>query len=53
MVAIELSSIGEKTNVLLTQDKNENEQNKEDSENNWKMMLSSLKKLLEKEVTSK
>ena len=37
----------EKTMVTLTQDNNPDEKTKDHSEKNWKMMLTSLKKLLE------
>jgi len=47
-VTIKLTSDGATTIVLLTQDNNETEQEREHSEQNWKMMLDSLKKLLEK-----
>ena len=47
-VTIKLTSDGASTIVLLTQDNNETEQEREHSEQNWKMMLDSLKKLLEK-----
>jgi uncharacterized protein YndB with AHSA1/START domain len=46
-VTIELSEKGNQTKVRLTQDKNTNEEAKQHSENNWKMMLGELKKLLE------
>ncbi len=47
-VTIELVSHGVETAVSLSQDNNETEQAREHSEENWKMMLASLKKLLEK-----
>jgi uncharacterized protein YndB with AHSA1/START domain len=47
-VTIELVSDGAETAVSLSQDNNETEQAREHSEENWKMMLASLKKLLEK-----
>jgi len=47
-VTIELVSHGVETTVSLSQDNNETEQTREHSEKNWKMMLASLKKLLEK-----
>ncbi len=47
-VTIELVSHGVETAVLLSQDNNETEQAREHSEENWKTMLASLKKLLEK-----
>lgn len=47
-VTIELSSKGTQTLVSLSQDNNTTEQDREHSEKNWKMMLTGLKKLLEK-----
>jgi uncharacterized protein YndB with AHSA1/START domain len=47
-VTIELVSNGVSTTVLLSQDNNETAQEREHSEQNWKMMLDALKKLLEK-----
>lgn len=47
-VTIELSSEGTQTLVTLSQDNNASEQARKHSEKNWKMMLASLKKLLEK-----
>jgi uncharacterized protein YndB with AHSA1/START domain len=47
-VTVELVSDGASTTVLLSQDNNETEQEREHSEQNWKMMLDSLKTLLEK-----
>ena len=47
-VTIELVSHGVETAVSLSQDNNETEQAREHSEENWKMMLDGLKKLLEK-----
>jgi uncharacterized protein YndB with AHSA1/START domain len=46
-VTITLSAEGKATNVSLSQDHNLDEQAREHSEQNWKMMLSSLKTLLE------
>jgi len=46
-VTIELSPKGAGTLVTLTQDKNATEDEREHSEQNWGMMLSSLKKVLE------
>ncbi len=46
-VTIELSAEGEKTRILLLQDNNPDEQARKHSEKNWKMMLASLKTLLE------
>jgi uncharacterized protein YndB with AHSA1/START domain len=47
-VTIELVSHGVETAISLSQDNNETDQAREHSEENWKMMLASLKKLLEK-----
>jgi len=47
-VTVELSNQGNQTAILLSQDNNADEQDREHSEKNWKMMLESLKKLLEK-----
>lgn len=47
-VTIELSGEGARTHVSLSQDNNPTEQVRGHSEKNWKMMLASLKKLLEK-----
>jgi uncharacterized protein YndB with AHSA1/START domain len=47
-VTIELSNDGEKTVVSLSQDGNATEEAREHSEQNWKIMLDGLKKLLEK-----
>jgi uncharacterized protein YndB with AHSA1/START domain len=47
-VTIQLVADGARTAVSLSQDNNETEQDREDSEQNWKMMLDALKKLLEK-----
>ncbi len=47
-VTVELVSDGVETTVALSQDNNETEQAREHSEKNWKMMLTNLKKLLEK-----
>jgi uncharacterized protein YndB with AHSA1/START domain len=46
-VTIELSDQGTLTHVSLSQDNNPTEQEREHSENNWGMMLTSLKKFLE------
>jgi len=48
IVTIELSRKGNQTHISLQQDKNATEEAREHSENNWNMMLESLKKLLEK-----
>jgi len=48
IVTIELSGKGKQTLVSLLQDNNTTEEAREHSEKNWKMMLGSLKKLLEK-----
>lgn len=47
-VTIELSAEGAQTRISLSQDNNPTEQAREHSENNWVMMLASLKTLLEK-----
>jgi len=46
-VAVELSTEGDKTRVVLTQDNNPTEQAREHSERNWTTMLATLKKFLE------
>ena len=46
-VTVQLEADGAKTAVSLSQDNNENEQARQHSEQNWKMMLDALKKLLE------
>ena len=55
IVTIDLKEDDQQTVVTLTQDNNADEKTKEHSEKNWKMMLASLKKLLEEnnQVTSK
>ena len=47
IVTIDLAEKDHQTIVTLTQDNNADEKAKEHSEKNWKMMLGSLKKLLE------
>ena len=47
IVTIDLEERDKQTVVTLTQDNNADEKTKEYSEKNWKMMLASLKKLLE------
>ena len=47
-VTIYLTKNADKTHVLLSQDNNTSEKDKEHSEKNWQMMLDSLKQLLEK-----
>jgi uncharacterized protein YndB with AHSA1/START domain len=47
-VTIELSSEGARTHVSLAQDNNPTEQARTQSEQNWQMMLTALKKLLER-----
>ena len=47
IVTIDLEEKDEQTNVTLTQDNNINKKDRDHSEKNWKMMLASLKKLLE------
>jgi activator of Hsp90 ATPase-like protein len=46
-VTIELSPEGKQTHVSLTQDNNASEQERAESEKNWEMMLTSLKKFVE------
>jgi uncharacterized protein YndB with AHSA1/START domain len=46
-VTIQLSENGDRTLLSLSQDNNPTEQAREHSEKNWRMMLDSLKKLLE------
>jgi uncharacterized protein YndB with AHSA1/START domain len=48
-VTIELAGDGSGTRVSLAQDNNESEQARQHSEQNWKMMLESLKKRLERQ----
>ena len=47
-VTIELSGKEAQTDISLAQDNNANDQEREHSEKNWKMMLVSLQQLLEK-----
>lgn len=47
VVTINLSADGKQTTVTLSQNKNETEKAKEESQKNWKMMLDGLKKILE------
>ena len=47
IVTIELAEKDEQTEVILTQDNNADEKSKTHSEKNWKIMLASLKRLLE------
>ena len=46
-VTIELSGNGNQTDVTLTQDNNATEAERAESEKNWKLMLTELKKFLE------
>jgi len=46
-VTVELSADGNQTHVLLTQDNNANDEERKESEKNWKMMLTGLKKFVE------
>ena len=46
-VAYTISGNGDKTEVTITQDNNATEEEKEHSEQNWKMALDGMKKLLE------
>jgi len=47
IVTIDLEEKDKQTSVTLTQTNNADEKTKDNSEKNWKMMLASLKKLLE------
>lgn len=47
VVTISLSEDGKQTTVSLSQNKNETEKAKEESQKNWKIMLEGLKKALE------
>jgi uncharacterized protein YndB with AHSA1/START domain len=47
-VDITLKAEKDQTIIKLTQDKNSTEKSKDEAEQNWKLMLESLKKLLEK-----
>ena len=47
-VTVEILKDGANTVVCISQDNNATEESREHSENNWKMMLEGLKKLLEK-----
>ena len=47
IVTIDLAEKEDQTQITLTQDNNADEKTKDYSEKNWKMMLASLKKLLE------
>jgi len=47
IVTIDLAKKDNETMISLTQDNNPDEKTKDHSEKNWKMMLASLKKLLE------
>jgi uncharacterized protein YndB with AHSA1/START domain len=49
IVTIDLNKKGNDTTVTLTQTNNGSEEAKDHSEKNWKMMLDSLKKLLEEQ----
>lgn len=46
-VTVELSSQGNQTHVTLTQDKNASEKERDESQKNWEMMLTGLKKFVE------
>lgn len=46
-VTIDLSEAGRSTNVALTQDRNESEEERSHSEQNWKTMLEGLKRYVE------
>lgn len=47
IVTVELSKEGSQTRVLLSQDNNADEDEREHSEKNWEMMLAALKKYVE------
>jgi uncharacterized protein YndB with AHSA1/START domain len=47
-VTFELSGDGTQTLISLSQDNNATEEAREHSEGNWRMMLTNLKKLLER-----
>lgn len=47
IVTVELSSDGKQTHVSLTQDNNASAEEREHSQKNWEMMLTSLKQFLE------
>jgi uncharacterized protein YndB with AHSA1/START domain len=47
-VTIELTQAPQRTHVSLAQDNNHTEQSREHSERNWRMMLTTLKTLLER-----
>ncbi|MCL5612173.1 MAG: SRPBCC domain-containing protein [Chloroflexi bacterium] len=49
VVTVELSANGNQTGVSLSQDNNANEEERKDSEKNWEMMLTGLKKFVEHE----
>ena len=46
-VTIKLDDTGERTRVVLTQDKNATEEERDHSQKNWEMMLQGLKKYVE------
>ncbi len=47
-VTYEVAAVGDTTTVTITQDNNKNEDEAKYSEQNWKMVLDGMKKLLEK-----
>jgi uncharacterized protein YndB with AHSA1/START domain len=49
-VTVELSADGNRTHVTLAQDNNANEEERAHSEQNWEMMLASLKDFLEQSI---
>jgi len=49
-VTMELEKKGNKTSVSLSQDNNSTDEEREHSEKNWRIMLESMKKLLEKDL---
>lgn len=46
-VTIELMDAGDETRVILTQDNNRNEEERDHSQKNWEMMVQALKKFVE------
>jgi len=46
-VTVQVSIVGSQTHVALTQDHNASEEERADSEKNWEMMLTGLKKFVE------
>ncbi len=46
VVTVKVSTVGNQTHVLLTQDNNANDEERKESEKNWGMMLTALKKFI-------